>query len=105
MLPRALKLARSVMSGAVAAPAAGTIAPSPAPSAMTATAAAVARARGLGCSGLLGDKARARYPNRARACVSYSCITDRMLPAGSLNQAMSGPCPRATPFSSWSNPS
>ena len=105
MLPRALKLARSVMSGAVAAPAVGTIAPSPAPSAMTATAAAVARARGRGCSGLLGDKTSGTLPEPRARVRQLSCITDRMLPAGSLNQAMSGPCPRATPFSSWSNPS
>ena len=31
--------------------------------------------------------------------------TDRMFPAGSLNHAMSGPWPRAMPFSSWSKPS
>jgi hypothetical protein len=31
--------------------------------------------------------------------------TERMLPAGSLNQAMSGPIPRLMPFSSCSNPS
>src|SRR5687767_13812749 len=30
--------------------------------------------------------------------------TARMLPAGSLNQAIGG-CPRETPFSSWSKPS
>ena len=36
----------------------------------------------------------------------YSVLsTDRTLPAGSLNHAMSGPFPRAMPFSSWSKPS
>ncbi len=34
-----------------------------------------------------------------------SSSTERMFPAGSLNQAMSGPLPRAMPFSSCSKPS
>ena len=32
-------------------------------------------------------------------------ITERMLPPGSRNQAMSGPLPRMIPFSSWGAPS
>ena len=34
-----------------------------------------------------------------------SWSTDSTLPAGSLNQAICGPASRATPFSSWPNPS
>ena len=34
-----------------------------------------------------------------------SLSTERMLPAGSRNHAMSGPWPRMIPFSSWGAPS
>src|SRR5688500_13223236 len=36
-----------------------------------------------------------------RGTCPYSLITDRTLPAGSVNQAMSGPLSRMTPLSSW----
>jgi hypothetical protein len=50
-------------------------------------------------------------PRAAQVRVSWRlrpygcCSTERMLPAGSLNQATIGPGPRAMPFSSWSKPS
>ena len=46
------------------------------------------------------------YPSGSFELGGYrSCSTDRMFPAGSLNQAMYGPSPRAIPRSSCSKPS
>ncbi|GAA3076964.1 hypothetical protein GCM10020254_21220 [Streptomyces goshikiensis] len=50
---------------------------------------------------------RAPLAARARRYAGPSWSTDRMLPAGSLNQAMDGPvrASRAMPLASWSKPS
>lgn len=55
-----------------------------------------------GSPGSPGSLAAPVTPRRASA--DSSCITARMLPAGSLNQAMGGPSPRATPVASCENP-
>lgn len=47
---------------------------------------------------------RLRKPSGGRG-VYGCCSTERMFPAGSLNQAIEGPGPRAIPFSSCSKPS
>ena len=57
--------------------------------------AAERRRRALELRAADGQAGRAATPSR----------TARTLPAGSLNQAMSGPWPRMMPFSSWSKPS
>ena len=55
------------------------------------------------CDQLALTRLRGRPVDGIGAYIS-SC-TERMLPAGSLNQAIVGPGPRAMPFSSCSKPS
>ncbi len=51
------------------------------------------------------DLAYRQNPEHRGPEIQGCCKTERMLPAGSLNQAIGGPGPRATPFSSCSKPS
>ena len=49
-----------------------------------------------------GSPRGGHYARHATVTGQSSSITDRMFPAGSVNQAISGPSPRKMPFSSVS---